>query len=180
MFKYLSAQLKVTSLALVLVSSNTTNISAASISLPSQGIEAGEYGYLYIEGTGEKKDLQIVLQDKNRKVLWTRELESGESSSAIPFIVPEPGEYEIQLRSSGKWLIRLHLLVENSRLWAGESLHEAALNMLGILRTKQWFGSPATNLPSDDPKFVTWVLAKEQDILKSVTAKSPSKKTSGN
>jgi len=117
-----------------------------------------------------------VFLDDKKKTIWRHQVGSAASgSSAIPFVVPKAGEYEVQLRSGDKWLVRLHLLVENERLWVGESLHEAVLNMLGILRTEKWFGSPATNLPSDDPKFVAWVMAKEQTLLQSVSAASSKK-----
>jgi hypothetical protein len=148
-----------------------------SVEFPDQGKEAGEFGHLTLKDLPSHHNWQLTLSDNQGNVLWQRDIPAAERSPSspsinhlIPFVIPDTGEYEIRLSREGKWVVRLHLLSENSRLWVGESLHEAVLNMLGIMRTINWSGSPTTNLPSDDPKFVAWVTSREQSLIQQISS----------
>lgn len=148
-----------------------------SIELPEQGLEVGEFGQLTLRDLPSKSKWEVIMSDINNQILWKREIfpnaPSGEVpqiNHLIPFAAPAAGEYEVRLVRDDKWVIRIHLLSENNQLWAGESLHEAVLNMLGVMHTKTWYGSPTTNLPSDDPKFITWVTAREQELLSQISS----------
>jgi len=151
-----------------------------SVELPEQGTPTGEFGHLTLKDLPAQSNWELTMRDSQGRELWKREIPAGERHSPtssinhlIPFVVPEAGEYEIRLSRDDKWIIRIHLLSEDNRLWAGESLHEAVLNMLGIMRSKNWYGSPTTNLPIDDPKFVEWVTAREQTLLQQIASSTP-------
>lgn len=167
-------------LAIVIVGSPVlaeTSLSP-SVEFPNQGIEVGEFGHITLKDLPANSPWQLTLVSNKGEILWQRDIPAnkrGNTSShnvshLIPFVIPDTGEYEIRLSRDDKWVIRLHLLSENARLWAGESLHEAVLNMLGIMRSTYWSGSPTTNLPSDDPKFITWVSSREQSLIQHISS----------